>query len=156
MAGVAFQHVAKVHADGTRAVDDLTLEVRDGEFVVIVGPSGSGRTTALRMVAGLEEISEGTISIGGRVVNHVPARDRNISIVFQSYALYPHMTVHDNPALSLHNSHVPKGDRPARAPGGADPPARRLPRAQAEAAFGRPAPARRTLGCAIVRERPRS
>lgn len=108
MAGVAFQHVAKVYADGTRAVDDLTFEVRDGEFVVIVGPSGSGRTTALRMVAGLEEISEGTISIGGRVVNLVPARDRNIAMVFQSHALYPHMTVHDNPALSLRNFHVPK------------------------------------------------
>jgi multiple sugar transport system ATP-binding protein len=86
MAAVAFQHVAKVYPDGTRAVDDLTLEIEDGEFVVIVGPSGSGKTTALRMVAGLEEISEGTISIGDRVVNHVPARDRNIAMVFQSYA----------------------------------------------------------------------
>ena len=91
MAAVVFQHVAKVYPDGTRAVDDLTLEIRDGEFVVIVGPSGSGKTTALRMVAGLEEISEGTIAIGDRVVNHVPARDRNIAMVFQSYALYPHL-----------------------------------------------------------------
>jgi multiple sugar transport system ATP-binding protein len=101
MAEVAFQHVAKVYPDGIRAVDDLTLEIGDGEFVVMVGPSGSGKTTALRMVAGLEEISEGTISIGGRVVNHVPARDRNIAMVFQSYALYPHLSVFENIAFGL-------------------------------------------------------
>jgi multiple sugar transport system ATP-binding protein len=101
MAGVVFQHVAKVYPDGTRAVDDLTFEIRDGEFVVIVGPSGSGKTTALRMVAGLEEISEGTITIGDRVVNHVPARDRNIAMVFQSYALYPHLSVFENIAFGL-------------------------------------------------------
>src|SRR5438309_1114310 len=101
MAGVAFEHVAKVYPDGTRAVDDLTLEIGDGEFVVIVGPSGSGKTTALRMVAGLEEISEGKISIGDRVVNHVPARDRNIAMVFQSYALYPHLSVFENIAFGL-------------------------------------------------------
>jgi len=101
MAAVAFQHVAKVYPDGTRAVDDLTLEVGDGEFVVIVGPSGSGKTTALRMVAGLEDINEGTISIGGRVVNHVAARDRNIAMVFQSYALYPHLSVFENIAFGL-------------------------------------------------------
>src|SRR5438045_8111904 len=101
MAGVAFQHVAKVYPDGTRAVDDFTLDVRDGEFVVIVGPSGSGKTTALRMVAGLEEISEGTLAIGDRVVNHVPARDRNIAMVFQTYALYPHLSVYENIAFGL-------------------------------------------------------
>jgi multiple sugar transport system ATP-binding protein len=101
MAGVAFEHVAKVYPDGTRAVDDFTLEIRDGEFVVIVGPSGSGKTTALRMVAGLEEISEGTITIGDRVVNHVPARDRNIAMVFQTYALYPHLSVFENIAFGL-------------------------------------------------------
>jgi multiple sugar transport system ATP-binding protein len=101
MAGVAFEHVAKVYPDGTRAVDDFTLEIRDGEFVVIVGPSGSGKTTALRMVAGLEEISEGTIAIGDRVVNHVPARDRNIAMVFQTYALYPHLSVFENIAFGL-------------------------------------------------------
>jgi len=101
MAAVLFQHVAKVYPDGSRAVDDLTLEIRDGEFVVIVGPSGSGKTTALRMVAGLEEISEGTIAIGDRVVNHVPARDRNIAMVFQSYALYPHLSVFENIAFGL-------------------------------------------------------
>jgi multiple sugar transport system ATP-binding protein len=101
MAEVAFENVAKVYPDGTRAVDDFTLEIRDGEFVVIVGPSGSGKTTALRMVAGLEEISEGTIAIGNRVVNHVPARDRNIAMVFQTYALYPHLSVFENIAFGL-------------------------------------------------------
>jgi ABC-type uncharacterized transport system YnjBCD ATPase subunit/RNA polymerase-binding transcription factor DksA len=101
MAEVAFQHVAKVYPDGTRAVDDLTLEIDDGEFVVIVGPSGSGKTTALRMVAGLEEISEGTISIGGRVVNDFAPRDRDIAMVFQTYALYPHLSVFENMAFGL-------------------------------------------------------
>src|SRR3954471_24630661 len=101
MAEVVFQQVAKVYPDGTRAVDDLSLEIRDGEFVVIVGPSGSGKTTALRMVAGLEEISEGTIAIGDRVVNHVPARDRDVAMVFQSYALYPHLSVFENIAFGL-------------------------------------------------------
>src|SRR5213595_1738586 len=110
MAGVAFEHVAKVYPDGTRAVDDLTLEIRDGEFVVIVGPSGSGKTTALRMVAGLEEISEGTIAIGDRVVNHVPARDRNIAMVFQTYALYPHLSVFENIAFGLKVQKVPKAE----------------------------------------------
>jgi multiple sugar transport system ATP-binding protein len=101
MAEVVFEQVAKVYPDGTRAVDNLTLEIRDGEFVVIVGPSGSGKTTALRMVAGLEEISEGTIAIGDRVVNHVPSRDRNIAMVFQTYALYPHLSVLENIAFGL-------------------------------------------------------
>jgi multiple sugar transport system ATP-binding protein len=108
MAEVAFEHVAKVYPDGTRAVDDLTLEIRDGEFVVIVGPSGSGKTTALRMAAGLEEISEGTIAIGDRVVNHVPSRDRDIAMVFQSYALYPHLSVYDNIAFGLKVKRVPR------------------------------------------------
>ena len=108
MAAVVFQHVAKVYPDGIRAVDDLTLAVGDGEFVVIVGPSGSGKTTALRMVAGLEEISEGTISIGDRVVNHVPARDRDIAMVFQSYALYPHLSVFENIAFGLKVKKVPR------------------------------------------------
>ena len=92
MAGVTFEDVAKVYADGTRAVNDLDLEIEDGEFMVLVGPSGCGKSTALRMVAGLEEISEGVLRIGDRVVNHVPARDRDIAMVFQSYALYPHLS----------------------------------------------------------------
>ena len=101
MAAVSFENVSKVYDDGTRAVDDLSLEIDDGEFVVLVGPSGCGKTTALRMVAGLEEITEGEIRIGERIVNHVPPRDRDIAMVFQSYALYPHLTVRENIAFGL-------------------------------------------------------
>jgi multiple sugar transport system ATP-binding protein len=101
LAEVEFSDVAKVFPDGTRAVSDLNLEAQDGEFMVLVGPSGCGKTTALRMVAGLEDISEGEIKIGERVVNQVPSRDRDIAMVFQSYALYPHLTVYDNIAFSL-------------------------------------------------------
>ena len=92
MAAVTFDGVSKVYPDGTRAVDRLSLDIQDGEFMVLVGPSGCGKTTALRMLAGLEEISEGRVSIGERVVNHVPSRDRDIAMVFQSYALYPHLS----------------------------------------------------------------
>ena len=101
MAGVKFDRVAKVYPDGTRAVSDMSLGIEDGEFMVLVGPSGCGKTTALRMVAGLEEISEGVLQIGEHVVNHVPPRDRDIAMVFQSYALYPHLTVYDNIAFGL-------------------------------------------------------
>jgi multiple sugar transport system ATP-binding protein len=90
-----------VYPDGTRAVSDMSLEIDDGEFMVLVGPSGCGKTTALRMVAGLEEISEGVLRIGDQVVNHVPSRDRDIAMVFQSYALYPHLSVYDNIAFGL-------------------------------------------------------
>ena len=110
MAEVEFSDVAKVYPDGTRAVTDLTLEARDGEFMVLVGPSGCGKTTALRMVAGLEDISEGEIKIGERVVNQVPSRDRDIAMVFQSYALYPHLTVYDNIAFSLRLRKERKGE----------------------------------------------
>jgi multiple sugar transport system ATP-binding protein len=110
VAGVAFQGVAKVYPDGTRAVDDFNLEIEDGEFMVLVGPSGCGKTTALRMVAGLEDISEGTVRIGDRVVNHVPSRDRDIAMVFQSYALYPHLTVYDNIAFGLKLQKLPKDE----------------------------------------------
>ena len=101
MAAVAFNHVSKVYPDGTRAVSGMDLDSEDGEFIVLVGPSGCGKTTALRMVAGLEEITEGEIRIGERVVNHVPPRDRDIAMVFQSYALYPHLTVRENMAFGL-------------------------------------------------------
>src|SRR4051812_2133343 len=101
MAEVAFDHVRKVYPDGTTAVEGLDLGVKDGEFMVLVGPSGCGKTTALRMVAGLEEISDGTVRIGDRVVNHVPSRDRDIAMVFQSYALYPHLSVYENIAFGL-------------------------------------------------------
>jgi multiple sugar transport system ATP-binding protein len=98
---IEFAGVAKVYSDGTRAVDSLDLEINDGEFMVFVGPSGCGKTTALRMVAGLEEISEGTIRIGDRIVNQISPKDRDIAMVFQTYALYPHMTVEENLAFGL-------------------------------------------------------
>jgi multiple sugar transport system ATP-binding protein len=101
MAAIEFHEVAKVFPDGTRAVDSLDLQIKENEFMVFVGPSGCGKTTALRMVAGLEEISEGTISIGGRVVNEVQSKDRDVAMVFQNYALYPHMTVAQNLAFGL-------------------------------------------------------
>jgi multiple sugar transport system ATP-binding protein len=110
MAAVTFEDVAKIYPDGTRAVDDMDLEIRDGEFMVLVGPSGCGKTTALRMVAGLEDISEGVLRIGERVVNHVPPRDRDIAMVFQSYALYPHLSVHENIAFGLKLKKVPKAE----------------------------------------------
>jgi multiple sugar transport system ATP-binding protein len=114
MAGVAFDGVAKVYADGTRAVNNLDLDINDQEFMVLVGPSGCGKTTALRMVAGLEEISEGVVRIGERVVNHVPSRDRDIAMVFQSYALYPHLSVYDNIAFGLKIKKVPKQEIESR------------------------------------------
>src|SRR4051795_7735052 len=110
MAAVTFEQVAKVYADGTRAVAGMDLDIRDGEFMVLVGPSGCGKTTALRMVAGLEDISEGVVRIGERVVNHVPSRDRDIAMVFQSYALYPHLSVYDNIAFGLRVKKVPKAE----------------------------------------------
>ena len=110
MGAVAFEGVGKVYADGTRAVSGMDLEIRDGEFMVLVGPSGCGKTTALRMVAGLESISEGVVRISDRVVNHVPSRDRDIAMVFQSYALYPHLTVYDNIAFGLRLRKAPKAE----------------------------------------------
>ncbi|MGH3092644.1 MAG: ABC transporter ATP-binding protein [Gaiellaceae bacterium] len=101
MAEVTFARVSKIYPDGTKAVSEVDLGIQDGEFMVLVGPSGCGKTTALRMVAGLEEISEGVVKIGERVVNHVPPRDRDIAMVFQSYALYPHLSVYDNIAFGL-------------------------------------------------------
>ena len=101
MAQVALEGVAKVYPDGTEAVKDLDLTIDDGEFMVFVGPSGCGKTTALRMVAGLEDISRGTIEIGDRVVNDVPSKDRDVAMVFQNYALYPHLTVYENMAFGL-------------------------------------------------------
>jgi multiple sugar transport system ATP-binding protein len=108
MAKVAFEGVSKVFKDGTRAVDRLTLSVGDGEFMVLVGPSGCGKTTALRMVAGLEEITGGAIRIGDRVVNDLTPKSRDIAMVFQSYALYPHLTVRDNVAFPLKIKKTPK------------------------------------------------
>jgi multiple sugar transport system ATP-binding protein len=108
MASVSFDGVTKVYPDGTLAVHDLDLQIADGELVVFVGPSGCGKTTALRMVSGLEAISEGEIRIGDRVVNDLPPRDRDIAMVFQNYALYPHKTVYENLAFPLKLRHMPK------------------------------------------------
>jgi len=101
MAGLTLSKVGKVYGDGTRAVTDLSIDISDGELMVFVGPSGCGKTTALRMVAGLESITEGEVRIGDRVVNDLPPRDRDVAMVFQSYALYPHMTVRENIGFSL-------------------------------------------------------
>ena len=110
MTSVRFDRVVKTYPDGTTAVHELSLEVEDGEFMVLVGPSGCGKTTALRMLAGLEEITAGVLSIGDRVVNYVPSRDRDIAMVFQSYALYPHLTVYENIAFGLRIKKLSKAE----------------------------------------------
>jgi multiple sugar transport system ATP-binding protein len=110
MAAITYEGVSKIYDDGTRAVEDFDLEIEDGEFMVLVGPSGCGKTTALRMLAGLEEISEGEIRIAERVVNDLTPRERDIAMVFQSYALYPHLSVYDNIAFSLKLHKVPKAE----------------------------------------------
>jgi len=107
MATVTFDHVWKRYGDVV-AVNDFTLEIQDGEFMVLVGPSGCGKTTSLRMIAGLEEVSEGTVRIGERVVNDLAPKDRDVAMVFQSYALYPHMSVRDNLSFGLKLRKVPK------------------------------------------------
>ena len=136
--------VSKVFGDGTRAVDGLDLEIADGEFMVLVGPSGCGKTTALRMVAGLEEITDGVVRIGDRVVNDLSPKSRDIAMVFQSYALYPHLTVYDNIAFALKIKKMPKDEirrRVDEAAGILD--LEPLPEAEAARALGRPAAARR-------------
>ena len=110
MARVFLEKVNKVFNGGVKAVQDLTLEIRDREFMVLVGPSGCGKSTTLRMIAGLEEISSGTIQIGDRVVNNVPPKDRDIAMVFQNYALYPHMTAYENMAFGLKLRKMPKAE----------------------------------------------
>lgn len=110
MAEVTLSHVRKVYPNGAVAVEDFNLSIRDREFLVLVGPSGCGKSTTLRMVAGLEEITSGTISIDGKVVNDLPPKDRDIAMVFQNYALYPHMTVKENMAFGLKLRHTPKAE----------------------------------------------
>ena len=110
MAEVILEHVSKEYTDGTRAVDDLDLPVDDGELLVLVGPSGCGKTTVLRMVAGLEDVSSGTIRVGDRVINDVPPKDRDTAMVFQSYALYPHLSVADNIGFGLKLRKMPKDE----------------------------------------------
>jgi multiple sugar transport system ATP-binding protein len=114
MSAIELEDLTKVYASGVTAVDRLTLDVADGEFVVLVGPSGCGKTTALRMVAGLEPVTSGTVSIRGQVVNDVSPRRRDIAMVFQNYALYPHLTVYDNIGFALENAGVPKAERDRR------------------------------------------
>ncbi len=110
MAPVSFDHVKKVYPDGTVAVHDLTLQIADGELMVLVGPSGCGKTTALRMVAGLEEISSGDVRIGSDVVNALPPRERDVAMVFQNYALYPHKSIYDNLAFPLRLRRLTKAE----------------------------------------------
>jgi multiple sugar transport system ATP-binding protein len=152
VAAVTFSDVSKVFADGTKAVADLDLEAKDGEFMVLVGPSGCGKTTALRMVAGLEDITEGEIRIGERVVNDVSPKDRDIAMVFQTYALYPHLTVYDNIAFSLRlrkarKSEVDQRVREAARILGLEPFLQRKPRALSGGQRQRVA-----MGRAIVRQ----
>src|SRR5437899_3144590 len=108
MAEIVLDRVSKVYSGGVQGVDNLSLDIADGEFMVLVGPSGSGKSTALRSIAGLEEITSGTISIGGKVVNDLPPKDRDIAMVFQNYALYPHMTVEQNLAFGLQQVDSPQ------------------------------------------------
>ena len=110
MAQIILEHVEKAYAGGIKAINDLSLDVKDGEFMVFVGPSGCGKSTALRSIAGLEEITGGTIQIGDRVVNDLPPKDRDIAMVFQNYALYPHMTVEQNLAFGLQLRKTPKDE----------------------------------------------
>ena len=152
MAGVTFDGVTKTYPDGTTAVNGLDLEIKDGEFMVLVGPSGCGKTTALRMVAGLEEISRGVLKIGDRTVNHVPSRDRDIAMVFQSYALYPHLSVYENIAFGLKIKKIPKEEIERRVNDaarilGLEPFLKRKPRALSGGQRQRVA-----MGRAIVRE----
>ena len=120
VAAVTFRGVSKVYADGTRAVSSIDLEAGDGELLVLVGPSGCGKTTALRMVAGLEEITEGEVAIGDRVVNYVPPKDRDIAMVFQSYALYPHLSVREIIAFGLRVRGLPRDEINTRVEEAAD------------------------------------
>ena len=110
MAQITLDEVTKTFAGGVKGIDEFSLDIRDGEFMVLVGPSGCGKSTALRSIAGLESITSGTISVGSRVVNDLPPKDRDIAMVFQNYALYPHMTVRQNLAFGLQQRKTPKDD----------------------------------------------
>ena len=145
MARIVLEQVTKVFSGGeTVAVDDVSLEIGDGEFMVLVGPSGCGKSTLLRIVAGLEDLTNGEVMIGDRIVTDIAPKDRDIAMVFQNYALYPHMTVRKNLGIGLKLRRTPKPeiDKKVRR-GGGDPGPRAAARAQAGPALRRPAPARR-------------
>ena len=110
MASLKLEHIYKVYPNGTKAVNDFTMDIKDKEFIVFVGPSGCGKSTTLRMIAGLEEISSGELYIGDQIVNDMEPKDRDIAMVFQNYALYPHMTVYENMAFGLQLRHVPRNE----------------------------------------------
>jgi multiple sugar transport system ATP-binding protein len=110
VAEIQLEQLTKVYADGTRAVSELDLEIADGEFVVFVGPSGCGKTSALRMIAGLEDITSGTVRVAGDVVNDLPPKSRDMAMVFQNYALYPHMNVYDNMGFGLKMRGIDRGE----------------------------------------------
>ena len=110
MAGLKLKHIQKVYPNGYQAVKDFNLEIEDKEFIIFVGPSGCGKSTTLRMIAGLEDITSGELWIGDKMVNDVEPKDRDIAMVFQNYALYPHMTVYDNMAFGLKLRKVPKDE----------------------------------------------
>ena len=110
MASLSLKGIQKIYPNGFHAVKDFNLEIADKEFIIFVGPSGCGKSTTLRMIAGLEDISDGTFKIDGKVMNNVEAKDRDIAMVFQNYALYPHMTVYDNMAFGLKLRKVPKAE----------------------------------------------
>jgi len=108
VADIVLEHISKRFPDGALAVNDVSLDIADGEFVILVGPSGCGKSTTLNMIAGLEDISDGELRIGGKLVNDKAPKDRDIAMVFQSYALYPHMTVRENMGFALKLAHTPK------------------------------------------------
>ena len=148
MAAISMKNIVKTYGDGFPAVNDVSLDVADGEFVILVGPSGCGKSTLLRMIVGLEDITSGDMLIGGNRVNDKAPRDRNLSMVFQNYALYPHLTVFENIAFPLRLRNAP-GRRGAGAGqrGSRHPRADRAPRPQAGQPLRRPAPAGRDGPC---------
>ena len=143
MATVSLKNIKKIYDNKVTAVHDFNLEIADKEFIVLVGPSGCGKSTTLRMVAGLEEISEGELYIGDKLMNDVEPKDRDIAMVFQSYALYPHMTVYENMAFALKLRKVPKDEIDRRVKEAAEHPGHHpVPGPQAQGPVRRPAPAR--------------
>jgi len=144
MAAITIAEVSKIFHGNVEAVKSVSIDIEDGEFIVLVGPSGCGKSTLLRMVAGLETMSKGTVTIGSRVINDVDPAERGIAVVFQNYALYPHMTVYDNLAYALRNRKTAEGrDRCPRRRSRPHAGDRALSFPQAPRALRRPAPARR-------------